>query len=84
MRSIEAMLRPVPGFAELDGDVLERVAAHGDMAELRAGEVLFRQGTLPASLYVLLDGQISLTGTTADASSTIIDILGPKTSFVMS
>jgi CRP-like cAMP-binding protein len=83
MRSIEAMLRPVPGFAELDGDVLERVAAHGDMAELRAGEVLFRQGTLPASLYVLLDGQISLTGTTADASSTIIDILGPKTSFVM-
>ncbi len=84
MQSIETMLRPVPGFAELDSDVLECVAANGDIAEVRPGEVLFRQGTLPESLYVLLDGQVSLTGTTADASSTVIDILGPSSSFVLS
>ncbi len=83
MRSIEAMLRPVPGFADLDSDVLERVAANGDVSEVRPGEVLFRQGGLPESLYVLVDGQVSLTGSTADASSTVIDILGPRSSFVL-
>jgi CRP/FNR family transcriptional activator FtrB len=77
------MLRPIPGFAELDSQVLERVAANGDVAEVGPGEVLFRQGSLPESLYVLLDGQVSLTGTTSDASSTVIDILGPSSSFVL-
>ncbi|HLJ05617.1 MAG TPA: cyclic nucleotide-binding domain-containing protein, partial [Acetobacteraceae bacterium] len=83
MSAIKAILRPVPGFAELDGDVLERVAANGEIAEVHSGDVLFRQGSLPESLYVLLEGQVSLTGTTADASSTVIDILGPCSSFVL-
>ena len=54
-----------------------------NLAEVGAGDVLFREGTLPESLYVLLDGQVSLTGTAADASSTVIDILGPASSFVL-
>lgn len=83
MGSIETMLRPVPGFSELDTDVLERVAASGEVTDVEAGQVLFRQGSLPESLYVLLDGQVSLTGSTADASSTVIDILGPSSSFVL-
>ena len=62
---------------------LEHVAADGDLAEVAAGDVLFREGTLPESLYVLLDGRVSLTGTSADASSTVIDILGPASSFVL-
>ena len=45
--------------------------------------MLFREGTLPESLYVLLEGRVSLTGTAADASSTVIDILGPASSFVL-
>lgn len=83
MQSIETMLRTVPGFAQLDSDTLEHVAAAGDVAEVGAGQVLFREGTLPESLYVLLDGRVSLTGTAADASSTVIDILGPSSSFVL-
>jgi CRP/FNR family transcriptional regulator, transcriptional activator FtrB len=83
MQPIATMLRTVPGFAELDDDALDHVAAAGDLAEVDAGEVLFRQGTLPESLYVLLDGTVSLTGTAADASSTVIDILGPASSFVL-
>ena len=83
MQSIATMLRTVPGFDQLDGASLERVAAAGDLAEVGAGDVLFREGTLPESLYVLLDGQVSLTGTAADASSTVIDILGPASSFVL-
>ncbi len=83
MQSIETLLRPVPGFAQLDGDVLERVASIGSLAEASAGDVLFEEGTLPESLYVLLDGRVSLTGTAPDASSTVIDILGPSSSFVL-
>ena len=83
MQSIETLLRPVPGFSQLDGEVLERVAALGNLAEIDSGEVLFEEGSLPESLYVLLDGRVSLTGTAPDASSTVIDILGPSSSFVL-
>jgi CRP/FNR family transcriptional activator FtrB len=83
MQSIATMLRSVPGFAELDEAALEHVAAAGDLAEVEAGDVLFREGALPESLYVLLDGTVSLTGTAADSSSTVIDILGPASSFVL-
>jgi CRP-like cAMP-binding protein len=77
------MLRTVPGFAQLDSDSLEQVASGGFLAEAGPGEVLFRERALPDSLYVLLDGQVSLTGTSADASSTVIDVLGPGSSFVL-
>jgi len=83
MQSIEAMLRPVPGFARLDEAVLERIADNSSLAEVGAGDVLFSEGTLPESLYVLLDGKVSLTGTAPDASRTVIDILGPSSSFVL-
>ena len=83
MQSIETLLRPVPGFAQLEPEVLERLAAVGDLAEAGAGETLFAEGSLPDSLYVLLDGRVSLTGTAPDATSTVIDILGPARSFVL-
>ena len=47
MQSIATMLRSVPGFAELDEAALEHVAAAGDLAEVEAGDVLFREGALP-------------------------------------
>jgi CRP/FNR family transcriptional regulator, transcriptional activator FtrB len=81
--SIEAMLRVVPGFEELASPVLAQIASVGNIAEVPQGEVLFRQGAVPESLYVLLDGRVSLTGTAADASSAVIDILGPNSSFVL-
>lgn len=83
MQSIETMLRTVPNFAQLDGDVLEELAANGEFGEAGPGDVLFREGGLPEALYVLLDGRVSLTGTAPDASTTVIDILGPASSFVL-
>ena len=59
------------------------MAAAGELQEAVSGDVLFRQGTLPESLYVLFDGRVSLTGTSADASSTVIDIVEPASSFVL-
>ena len=83
MQTIETMLRKAPGFAQLDDASLEYVAAAGELQEAVSGDVLFRQGTLPESLYVLFDGRVSLTGTSADASSTVIDIVEPASSFVL-
>jgi CRP/FNR family transcriptional activator FtrB len=83
MQPIEAMLRAVPGFSHLNGDVLEHVAISSDLAEPRPGEVLFREGSPPETLYVLLEGRVSLTGTAADASSAVIDILEPNSSFIL-
>src|SRR5439155_19999959 len=83
MQSIATTLGTVPGFAQLATPVLERVATLGDTAEVHPGDVLFREGTMPEWLYVLLEGRISLTGTAADTSSTVIDILGPARSFVL-
>ena len=73
----------VPGLAQLDSASLERLAAAGDLAEVGAGDVLFREGSRPEALHILLEGKVSLTGTAADASSTVIDILGPASSFVL-
>jgi CRP-like cAMP-binding protein len=83
MQSIETLLRAVPGFAQLDGESLLHAAADAELAEVEAGDVLFHEGTQPESLYVLLDGRVSLTGRSSDASSTVIDILGPASSFVL-
>lgn len=83
MQSIETMLRTVPGFAQLDSQVLSDVATHGIVSEAGSGQVLFAQGGTPDSLYVLLDGRVSLTGTAPDLSNTVIDILGPASSFVL-
>jgi CRP/FNR family transcriptional regulator, transcriptional activator FtrB len=83
MQSIESTLRMVPGLAQLDGASLKHLAAAGDLAEVSAGDVLFREGSRPEALHILLEGKVSLTGTAADASSTVIDILGPASSFVL-
>ena len=77
------MLRTVPGFDQLASTSLSASPRSAILPKPRPGEVLFREGTLPESLYVLLDGRVSLTGTAADASSTVIDILGPASSFVL-
>jgi CRP/FNR family transcriptional activator FtrB len=83
MTSVAALLRTAPGFGQLDEDSLTHLAANGDLSEVEAGRALFRERNQPESLYVLLDGRVSLTGTSADASSTVIDILEPASSFVL-
>jgi CRP/FNR family transcriptional activator FtrB len=83
MLSIESKLRVVPGFDQLESPILEQVASVSDIVEVPQGEVLFREGAKPESLYLLLEGCVSLTGTAADSSSAVIDILGANTSFVL-
>jgi CRP/FNR family transcriptional regulator, transcriptional activator FtrB len=83
VQSIATMLQTVPGFDQLDGTSLGKVAAAGELTEVAGGDVLFHEGSSPESLYVLLDGRVSLTGTASDTTSTVIDILEPASSFVL-
>jgi CRP/FNR family transcriptional activator FtrB len=83
MTPITTMLRTVPGFSHLDDGSLKHLAAGAHLVEAGPGSVLFREWTIPESLYVLLDGRISLTGSSGDASSAVIDILEPTSSFVL-
>jgi CRP-like cAMP-binding protein len=83
MTSITTMLRTAPGFAELDADCLEHIAHQGDLAEVKAGEELFRQWTMPESLFVLFNGRICLTGTSTESTHAVVDILEPASSFVL-
>jgi CRP-like cAMP-binding protein len=83
MQAAETLLRRVPAFAELDDEVLTNVARHGDLTRAYQGDMLFRQGEAPQALFVLVDGRVSLIGSSSDASSTVIDILEPSSSFVL-
>jgi CRP-like cAMP-binding protein len=84
MPSIEAMLRMVPGFDDLEGPVLEQIASVGRIVEALQGEVLFREGAMPEALHVLLAGRVSLTGTAVnDSANAVIDIVGPNASFML-
>ena len=83
MDEIETVLRDVPGFAELDAGERRRIASFGDIDRCREGSVLFRQGSHPEALYVLLEGHVALTGAAPDQTSTIIDIVRPTSSFVL-
>jgi len=73
----------VAGFDQLASSDLEHVASVSAVVEVGQGEVLFREGAAPESLYVLFEGHVSLTGTAADSTIAVIDILGPNRSFVL-
>jgi CRP/FNR family transcriptional regulator, transcriptional activator FtrB len=81
--AIEARLRTVSGFSQLAGPALERLASSANIVEAAPGESLFRKGDMPDALYVLLEGYVTLTGSAADSSSAVVDILGPNSSFVL-
>jgi len=80
----EATPLPVaPLFAGLGVALLERIQAIGRLLTAAEGEVLFRQGTYPEYLHVLLDGQVALSGTSADGSSAIVELVRPGEHFVL-
>jgi CRP-like cAMP-binding protein len=82
--AIEARLRTVSGFDQLPTDVLTRIVASADIAEVAQGQALFRKGDMPEVLYALIEGYVTLTGRAADSSSAVVDIIGPRhSSFIL-
>ena len=82
MQSIATMLRTVPASINWTARLWSASPPLAIWPRL-AGECCSTRAPCLSRCYVLLDGQVSLTGTAADKSSTVIDILGPDSSFVL-
>ncbi len=51
-----AELRPIDLFEEVDDEHLAAIAAHGELQDYRAGEVISREGENNPRVFLLLDG----------------------------
>lgn len=58
----QELLKALPLFQALDLATLARLAAATERRELRRGEAVFRRGSRPTGLYVLVHGQVRLLG----------------------
>jgi CRP-like cAMP-binding protein len=70
-------VRALPMFAEVDADVVARVADIAAYRTLEPGEKLFTQGTTDMGLHLLVSGQISTFRTAHDGTVTVIDVTRP-------
>jgi CRP-like cAMP-binding protein len=63
------------------GAVLEQICKLGVERHFAAGEYLYRQGDLPASMHYTLSGRVQVFISRPDGSERIIAFAGPRTSF---
>lgn len=73
----DALLATSSWYLRLPPDVQADVAAHLVVSTRPAGRALFHQGDLPAGLYVILSGELHVTGTAVNGISTVMGILRP-------
>jgi CRP/FNR family transcriptional regulator len=75
------MLRRAPLFEALDEDGVKALRAGVTDVALARGERLFDEGNAGDALYVVLDGKIKLTRTSADGRENLISLMGPGEMF---
>lgn len=75
-----AHIRTVPALAALPDEVVHALAAHASEVVLSTGECLIRQGEVGDALYVLLEGQLTVTVTGATGQRSQVAVLdAPET-----
>lgn len=67
----------------LDAALLGRIAAITTLVEVAPGVELCRQGAIPDRLHILLDGQVTLSGTAPDGASAVVEVVHPAAHFVL-
>jgi CRP/FNR family transcriptional regulator, transcriptional activator FtrB len=77
------LLRLTPLFESLDDRLIAALAAISQEMRLHAGEELCRQGSPPAHLHVLLEGQVALWGNAPDGSGAVVEVVRPPGYFVL-
>jgi CRP/FNR family transcriptional regulator, cyclic AMP receptor protein len=77
----EDALRRAPLFESLDDEETRALRAGVTDVELARGERLFDEGDGGDRLYVVLDGKIKLTRTSADGRENLISLVGPGEMF---
>ena len=59
---VDHVLRPIPELAELPENVLATVAGRLSARTVASGDVLFSAGQAPTGLFIIAEGQITLSG----------------------
>jgi CRP/FNR family transcriptional regulator, cyclic AMP receptor protein len=77
----EDVLRRAPLFESLDEEETRALRTGVTEVELARGERLFDEGDVGDRLYVVLDGKIKLTRTSADGRENLISLVGPGEMF---
>jgi hypothetical protein len=77
------LIGTVPLFERLDAPLRKQIEAITDETWADPDQVVSQQGTLPTSLYVLLEGQVALSSTAADGTTALVEVLHPIDHFVL-
>ena len=83
MTELIASLQSIPAFADLNERMLERISSIGTVTRVPPATQLFRQGEQPVSLYILLEGQVPLTGVAPDGARAVVEVLKPVDMFIL-
>jgi CRP/FNR family transcriptional regulator, cyclic AMP receptor protein len=81
VENAEDMLRRAPLFEALDDEGTTALRAGVTEVALGRGERLFDEGDAGDALYVVLDGKVKLTRTSADGRENLISLIGPGEMF---
>ena len=81
MDHAEEMLRRAPLFEALDEEGTKALRAGVTDVGLARGERLFDEDDAGDALYVVLDGKVKLTRTSADGRENLISLMGPGEMF---
>ncbi len=81
MDHVDDVLGRTPLFGALDADGASALRAEMRNVEIERGERLFSEGDGGDKLYVVLDGKIKLTRTSADGRENLLSVLGPGEMF---
>jgi CRP/FNR family transcriptional regulator, transcriptional activator FtrB len=77
------LIGTVPLFERLDSSLHAQIEAITRRISAEANLALLHQGAVPDCLYVLLEGQVALSGTAADGTTALVDVLHPIDHFVL-
>ena len=72
----------LPLFAHLPEDVRQRFLEEASVIGVRADETLFEAGDRPTHLFVVIRGEVGLTGTDENGDQTLVEIVRPGCAFV--
>jgi CRP-like cAMP-binding protein len=74
-------LENLPLFKDLNGGALVRIARGAAESRLPEGTVIFREGDLPGSFYLVVDGLVKLSLQTVRGDEKVIELIGRGENF---
>lgn len=75
------LLADVDLFADFEPHELDAIAATAERRSLRRGDVLFREGSEPTELFVVLEGRIAISNRSIDGRESVVALMEPGQAF---